>query len=55
MSSKNKKQDPRKATDHDEEIVDEALDETFPASDPPASKTTTDDQDAAEEKKKRDR
>ncbi|MCK5769075.1 hypothetical protein [Algiphilus sp.] len=30
----------------DEELVDEALDETFPASDPPGSTSTTDDDDA---------
>ena len=30
----------------DEEFVDEALDETFPASDPPGSTSTTDDDDA---------
>lgn len=44
------KKDPKKGgkTDepsHTQEIIDEALDETFPASDPPATTTTTDDLD----------
>jgi hypothetical protein len=44
---------PRKTDkpSHTQEIVDEALDETFPASDPPASTTTTADEDALKKKK----
>ena len=39
----------------DEELVDEALDETFPASDPPGSTSTTDDDDAQSgDERKRD-
>ena len=37
-----------------EEIVDESLDETFPASDPPGSTTTTDDQDDMREQRKKE-
>lgn len=59
MSGKDRKDsgkhDKSDAQSHEQEIVDEALDETFPASDPPASTTTTEDQDALEEKKKRDK
>lgn len=50
------KKDPNKDSkteepSHTQEILDEALDETFPASDPPATTTTTDDVDEKEKKK----
>jgi len=35
---------------HTQEVIDEALDETFPASDPPATTTTTDDLDKKQDK-----
>ncbi|WP_420427414.1 hypothetical protein [Algiphilus sp.] len=44
-----KTQDPA----HEQEIIDEALDETFPASDPPATTTTTEDLDREKEKRKK--
>jgi hypothetical protein len=31
--------EPVKAADHDDSLVDEALDESFPASDPPSTST----------------
>ncbi|MBY8964766.1 hypothetical protein [Algiphilus sp.] len=54
MSNKGpNKDDKTKDSAHEQEIIDEALDETFPASDPPATTTTTDDLDRekGEEKK----
>lgn len=51
MSQKDKKHGKTEEPSHTQKIIDETLEDSFPASDPPGSMSTTEDQDALEKKR----
>lgn len=52
MSKKDPKRDKTQDPNHTQEILDETLEESFPASDPPGSMSTTEDEDALRKKRR---